>query len=127
MSSASTGVGDVPAGVFLDGRFEPPASDWLRVLGGPGAGGAFYQHPGLDLILGFTRDLLRGYAFAAEVNGNEVHVDDGCARHGGEGQLAAFMAVDRHTDHGRVPPDLGTGRMIHRPRTVRAGWQVRHR
>jgi benzaldehyde dehydrogenase (NAD) len=38
----------------------------------------------------FTGDPLRGYAFAAQVNSNEVHVNDGYARHGGEGQLAAF-------------------------------------
>jgi benzaldehyde dehydrogenase (NAD) len=38
----------------------------------------------------FTGDPLRGYAFAAQVHSNEVHVNDGYARHGGEGQLAAF-------------------------------------
>ena len=38
----------------------------------------------------FTGDPLRGYAFAARVNSNEVHVNDGYARHGGEGQLAGF-------------------------------------
>ncbi|MFD3450575.1 aldehyde dehydrogenase family protein [Streptomyces sp. NPDC058691] len=38
----------------------------------------------------FTGDPLRGLAFAERVAGNEVHVNDGYARHGGEGQLAAF-------------------------------------
>ena len=32
-----------------------------------------------------------GSAFAAQVNNNEVHVDDGYVRHGGEGQLVAFI------------------------------------
>jgi benzaldehyde dehydrogenase (NAD) len=38
----------------------------------------------------FTGDPLRGLAFAQQVASNEVHVNDGYARHGGEGQLAAF-------------------------------------
>jgi benzaldehyde dehydrogenase (NAD) len=38
----------------------------------------------------FTSDPLRGLAFAEQVASNEVHVNDGYARHGGEGQLAAF-------------------------------------
>lgn len=38
----------------------------------------------------FTGDPLRGLAFARRVAGNEVHVNDGYARHGGEGQLAGF-------------------------------------
>ena len=38
----------------------------------------------------FTGDPLRGYAFAQRVASNEVHVNDGYARHGGEGQLAGF-------------------------------------
>ncbi len=38
----------------------------------------------------FTGDPLRGYAFAQGVASNEVHVNDGYARHGGEGQLASF-------------------------------------
>jgi benzaldehyde dehydrogenase (NAD) len=38
----------------------------------------------------FTGDPLRGLAFAERVASNEVHVNDGYARHGGEGQLAAF-------------------------------------
>lgn len=38
----------------------------------------------------FTGDPLRGLAFAEKVASNEVHVNDGYARHGGEGQLAAF-------------------------------------
>jgi benzaldehyde dehydrogenase (NAD) len=38
----------------------------------------------------FTGDPLRGLAFAEQVDSNEVHVNDGYARHGGEGQLAGF-------------------------------------
>jgi len=38
----------------------------------------------------FTGDPLRGLAFAQQIASNEVHVNDGYARHGGEGQLAAF-------------------------------------
>lgn len=38
----------------------------------------------------FTGDPLRGLAFAEHVASNEVHVNDGYARHGGEGQLASF-------------------------------------
>ncbi|HEV3172518.1 MAG TPA: aldehyde dehydrogenase family protein [Actinocrinis sp.] len=38
----------------------------------------------------FTGDPLRGYAFAQRVASNEVHVNDGYARHGGEGQLASY-------------------------------------
>jgi benzaldehyde dehydrogenase (NAD) len=38
----------------------------------------------------FTGDPLRGLAFAQQVASNEVHINDGYARHGGEGQLAAF-------------------------------------
>lgn len=38
----------------------------------------------------FSGDPLRGLAFAQQVQSNEVHVNDGYARHGGEGQLAAF-------------------------------------
>lgn len=38
----------------------------------------------------FTGDPLRGLAFAERVKSNEVHVNDGYARHGGEGQLAGF-------------------------------------
>ncbi|GIT80864.1 benzaldehyde dehydrogenase [Leifsonia sp. LS1] len=38
----------------------------------------------------FTGDPMRGYAFAEQVRSNEVHVNDGYARHGGEGQLAGF-------------------------------------
>ena len=38
----------------------------------------------------FTRDHLRGLAFARRVASNEVHVNDGYARHGGEGQQRAF-------------------------------------
>jgi benzaldehyde dehydrogenase (NAD) len=38
----------------------------------------------------FTGDPLRGFAFAQRVASNEVHVNDGYARHGGEGQLASF-------------------------------------
>ncbi|GAA2014726.1 benzaldehyde dehydrogenase [Catenulispora yoronensis] len=38
----------------------------------------------------FTGDPLRGYAFAARLHSNEVHVNDGYARHGGEGQQAGF-------------------------------------
>jgi benzaldehyde dehydrogenase (NAD) len=38
----------------------------------------------------FTGDPLRGLAFAEKVASNEVHINDGYARHGGEGQLAAF-------------------------------------
>jgi benzaldehyde dehydrogenase (NAD) len=38
----------------------------------------------------FTRDHMRGLAFARRVASNEVHVNDGYARHGGEGQQRAF-------------------------------------
>ncbi|WP_223694302.1 aldehyde dehydrogenase family protein [Leifsonia poae] len=38
----------------------------------------------------FTGDPMRGLAFAEQVTSNEVHVNDGYARHGGEGQLAGF-------------------------------------
>jgi benzaldehyde dehydrogenase (NAD) len=38
----------------------------------------------------FTGDAMRGLAFARRVSGSEVHVNDGYARHGGEGQQAAF-------------------------------------
>jgi benzaldehyde dehydrogenase (NAD) len=38
----------------------------------------------------FTGDPMRGLAFAEKVASNEVHVNDGYARHGGEGQLASF-------------------------------------
>jgi benzaldehyde dehydrogenase (NAD) len=38
----------------------------------------------------FTGDPLRGMAFAERVKSNEVHVNDGYARHGGEGQLDSF-------------------------------------
>jgi benzaldehyde dehydrogenase (NAD) len=38
----------------------------------------------------FTRDHMRGLAFAKRVASNEVHVNDGYARHGGEGQQRAF-------------------------------------
>jgi benzaldehyde dehydrogenase (NAD) len=38
----------------------------------------------------FTGDPLRGLAFAERVKSNEVHVNDGYARHGGEGQQAGF-------------------------------------
>jgi benzaldehyde dehydrogenase (NAD) len=38
----------------------------------------------------FTRDHLRGLAFARRLASNEVHVNDGYARHGGEGQQRAF-------------------------------------
>lgn len=38
----------------------------------------------------FTGDPMRGLAFAERVSSNEVHVNDGYARHGGEGQLAGF-------------------------------------
>ncbi len=38
----------------------------------------------------FTGDPMRGLAFAEGVKSNEVHVNDGYARHGGEGQLAGF-------------------------------------
>jgi benzaldehyde dehydrogenase (NAD) len=38
----------------------------------------------------FTRDHMRGLAFARRVASNEVHVNDGYARHGGEGQQRSF-------------------------------------
>jgi len=38
----------------------------------------------------FTGDPMRGLAFAGQVASSEVHVNDGYARHGGEGQQAAF-------------------------------------
>jgi benzaldehyde dehydrogenase (NAD) len=38
----------------------------------------------------FTRDPMRGLAFARRVASSEVHVNDGYARHGGEGQLTSF-------------------------------------
>jgi len=38
----------------------------------------------------FTGDPMRGLAFAEKVKSNEVHVNDGYARHGGEGQLASY-------------------------------------
>jgi benzaldehyde dehydrogenase (NAD) len=38
----------------------------------------------------FSGDPMRGLAFAERVRSNEVHVNDGYARHGGEGQLAGF-------------------------------------
>jgi benzaldehyde dehydrogenase (NAD) len=38
----------------------------------------------------FTGDPLRGIEFAQRIASNEVHVNDGYARHGGEGQLASF-------------------------------------
>jgi benzaldehyde dehydrogenase (NAD) len=38
----------------------------------------------------FTADAMRGMAFAEKVKGNEVHVNDAYARHGGEGQLDGF-------------------------------------
>jgi benzaldehyde dehydrogenase (NAD) len=38
----------------------------------------------------FTRDHMRGLAFAKRVASNEVHINDGYARHGGEGQQRAF-------------------------------------
>jgi benzaldehyde dehydrogenase (NAD) len=38
----------------------------------------------------FTGDPMRGLAFAERVKSNEVHVNDGYARHGGEGQLAGY-------------------------------------
>ncbi|HEY1626303.1 MAG TPA: aldehyde dehydrogenase family protein [Streptosporangiaceae bacterium] len=38
----------------------------------------------------FTRDHLRGLAFARRIASSEVHVNDGYARHGGEGQQRAF-------------------------------------
>ncbi|MEV6414122.1 aldehyde dehydrogenase family protein [Kribbella sp. NPDC051718] len=38
----------------------------------------------------FTKDPMRGLAFAEKVKSNEVHVNDGYARHGGEGQLAGY-------------------------------------
>jgi len=38
----------------------------------------------------FTGDPMRGLAFAGRVAASEVHVNDGYARHGGEGQQAAF-------------------------------------
>ena len=34
--------------------------------------------------------LEQGLAFAEKVKSNEVHVNDGYARHGGEGQLAGY-------------------------------------
>ncbi len=38
----------------------------------------------------FSGDPMRGLAFAQKVKSNEVHVNDGYARHGGEGQLAGY-------------------------------------
>jgi benzaldehyde dehydrogenase (NAD) len=38
----------------------------------------------------FTGDPLRGIEFAQRIASNEVHINDGYARHGGEGQLASF-------------------------------------
>jgi benzaldehyde dehydrogenase (NAD) len=38
----------------------------------------------------FTGDQMRGLSFAEKVKSNEVHVNDGYARHGGEGQLDAY-------------------------------------
>jgi benzaldehyde dehydrogenase (NAD) len=38
----------------------------------------------------FSGDQLRGYEFAQRIKANEVHVNDGYARHGGEGQLDAY-------------------------------------
>ena len=38
----------------------------------------------------FTRDHMRGLAFASRIASSEVHVNDGYARHGGEGQQRAF-------------------------------------
>jgi benzaldehyde dehydrogenase (NAD) len=38
----------------------------------------------------FTGDQMRGLAFAQRVKSNEVHVNDGYARHGGEGQLDGY-------------------------------------
>ena len=38
----------------------------------------------------FSGDPMRGLAFAEKVKSNEVHVNDGYARHGGEGQLAGY-------------------------------------
>jgi benzaldehyde dehydrogenase (NAD) len=38
----------------------------------------------------FSGDQLRGYEFAQRVKANEVHVNDGYARHGGEGQLDGY-------------------------------------
>jgi benzaldehyde dehydrogenase (NAD) len=46
------------------------------------------QHSMMNSV--FTRDHLRGLAFARRVASNEVHVNDGYARHGGEGQQRAF-------------------------------------
>ena len=38
----------------------------------------------------FTRDPMRGLDFASRIASSEVHVNDGYARHGGEGQQRAF-------------------------------------
>lgn len=38
----------------------------------------------------FSGDQLRGMEFAQKVKANEVHVNDGYARHGGEGQLDSY-------------------------------------
>ena len=81
MSSARTGVDECTAEVLVDAARAPGVPDGLfAVLSGDG--------PGTCAVP--AGDPLRGWAFAAQVDSNEVHVNDGYTRHGGEGQLAAF-------------------------------------
>lgn len=66
--------------VLLAGRFRPCASGRLPVL----------DDADIDRAAGRAAwASVCGHAFAAQVPGNEVRVDDGHARHGGEGQLVA--------------------------------------
>jgi benzaldehyde dehydrogenase (NAD) len=46
------------------------------------------QHSMMNSV--FTRDHMRGLRFARRLASNEVHVNDGYARHGGEGQQRSF-------------------------------------
>jgi acyl-CoA reductase-like NAD-dependent aldehyde dehydrogenase len=68
---------------YIDGGFEPSVSGWQGALE------LVNRHRTLMNSV-FTGDAMRGLAFARRVNSSEVHVNDGYARHGGEGQQAAF-------------------------------------
>jgi benzaldehyde dehydrogenase (NAD) len=47
---------------------------------------------GLPMLMNsvFTRDLIRGYSVAEQLQAGEVHVNDAHARHGAENQLPSF-------------------------------------
>ena len=75
---------------YTDGDFQPASADWIPVLD-KAAGVPFGRYTNcspeqVDQAVAAVRRAQPGWAATS----NEVHVNDGYARHGGEGRQRAF-------------------------------------